>query len=206
MTEQNQTRAGASSDKWKEPSSTGDDAESEAFTTLVDLIDRLVEPTAPDPVPLTPQTWGWAILAAVVAAALALFIRRQLLRYRANAYRREALAELASCGDDPAEVAAILRRAALCAWPRGQVASLTGQAWLRFLDDNGGFPRDEGAELLSAPWRPDRKPSPSLRRAAEDWIRNHRVTFFSTAAEPRSGPSAAKPGARSPVSVGGGSS
>ena len=29
-----------------------------APVTLVDLIDRLAEPSEPAPIPLTPQTWG----------------------------------------------------------------------------------------------------------------------------------------------------
>src|SRR6478736_5715722 len=49
----------------------------------------------PPAVSWMPQTWGWAVLAAIlvliVAAAFILWLRR----YRANAYRREALALLA---------------------------------------------------------------------------------------------------------------
>ncbi|MCB1402572.1 MAG: DUF4381 family protein, partial [Rhodobacteraceae bacterium] len=67
-----------------------------APTTLIDLLDRLVEPPEPAPMPMTPQTWGWAVLAAALALALAWIAWRAWRRWRANAYRRAALAELAA--------------------------------------------------------------------------------------------------------------
>jgi hypothetical protein len=147
----------------------------EPLPSLIDLLNQLAEPAAPPPVPLTPQTWGWAVLAALAAGLVIWLIARAALRYHANAYRRAALVELEACGDDPAEVAAILRRAALAAWPRDRVASLTGDAWVRFLNETGGFPKQQGAVLRSAPWRPDPAASPALRRAAEEWVRHHQV-------------------------------
>lgn len=148
----------------------------EPLPNLIDLLGQLAEPAAPPPVPLTPQTWGWAVLAALALALVIWLIARAVLRYRANAYRRAALAELEACGDDPAKVAAVLRRAALAAWPRDEVASLTGDAWVRFLHETGGFAQEQGAVLRAAPWRPDPTPAPALRRAAEQWVRHHRVS------------------------------
>jgi hypothetical protein len=148
----------------------------EPLPNLIDLLGQLAEPAAPPPVPLTPQTWGWAVLAALAAALVIWLIARAVLRYRANAYRRAALAELEACGDDPSKVAVILRRAALAAWPRDKVASLTGDAWVRFLHETGGFAQEQGAVLRAAPWQPDPAPAPALRRAGEEWVRHHRVS------------------------------
>jgi hypothetical protein len=153
----------------------------EPLPNLIDLLDQLAEPAAPPPVPLTPQTWGWAVLAALAAALVIWLIARAVRHYHANAYRRAALAELEACGNDPAKVAAILRRAALAAWPRDRVASLTGDAWVRFLHETGGFAEEQGAVLRAAPWEPDPAPAPALRRAAEQWVRHHRVSRASAA-------------------------
>ena len=56
-------------------------------------------------------------------------------RYRRNAYRREALRQLDAV--DPGGISTVLKRTALAAWPREQVAALTGAAWLAFLDRTG---------------------------------------------------------------------
>lgn len=44
--------------------------QAEAPESLVSLIGQLIEPQQPLPVPMVPQTWGWAVLAALLVAAL----------------------------------------------------------------------------------------------------------------------------------------
>ncbi|WP_108663625.1 DUF4381 domain-containing protein [Acuticoccus kandeliae] len=144
---------------------------------LVDYINRLAEPPVPAPVPLTPETGGWVVLAILLALALLALVWWVVRRRRANAYRRAALIALAAAGDDPAEIAAILRRTALAAWPRTRVASLTGEAWLGFLDASGGdgaFKAGPGRAIVEAPFRADAAPAPGLAEAAEQWVRHHR--------------------------------
>lgn len=143
--------------------------------SLIGLIEQLVEPAAPPPIPMVPQTWGWAVLAVLLLAALAYGIWRWSSHRRANAYRRAALHMLDSAGDDPARIAAILRRAALVAYPRRAVASLNGADWLAFLDAQIGgdaFSAGPGRSLAAAPYRPT-DPDPRLRPLAADWIRRH---------------------------------
>ena len=65
----------------------------ETAESLVALIDLLVEPAPPVPVPLTPQTWGWAALTVLLLALVAWGLWRWLAQRRANAYRRAALAD-----------------------------------------------------------------------------------------------------------------
>jgi Domain of unknown function (DUF4381) len=146
---------------------------------LVDLLDRLAEPLEPAPVSMTPQTAGWTVLAVLLALVLAWLAWRWLQQWRANAYRRAALAELDAAGDDPAAVADILRRTALAAWPRDRVASLSGADWLRFLDatgGGGGFVDGPGAVLASAPYRSDAAArAPGLGSLAARWVRRHHV-------------------------------
>ena len=155
-----------------------DDAAPE-IVNLVTLIDRLAEPPEPAPVSMMPQTAGWTVLAVLLVLALAWLVRYAVTRWRANAYRRAALAELEAAGDDPAAIAVILRRTALAAWPRERVASLHGRDWLRFLDvtgGGGGFAEGSGAVLAGAPYRADAAaPAPGLRELAAHWVRCHRV-------------------------------
>lgn len=143
---------------------------------LVDLIDLLEEVPEPPPISLTPQTPGWIVLGVVVAALLFLLLGWLLRRHQAEAYRRAALHELAKAGDDPAAIATVLRRTALAAYPRAEVAGLAGPDWLAFLDRSfrgSEFTDGAGKVLATAPFRPH--PSdPDAAKLARDWIRGHR--------------------------------
>ena len=144
--------------------------------TLLDLLDRLIEPPEPPPVSMMPQTWGWVAL-ALILLAVCLFVAMHLWRrYRANAYRRYAVKELEAAKDDPAAIAAILRRTALAAYPRSDVAGLTGDDWLRFLDarvSGKDFLEGSGRLVAVAPYRATES-EPALYAVAKDWIVRHR--------------------------------
>ena len=148
--------------------------------SLVDLIERLAEPQEPLAVSMTPQTAGWTVMAFTLVVLAASFSWRWYRRWRANAYRRSALADLSACGDDPVEIATILRCTALAAWPREDVASLTGTDWLEFLDRTGGdgeFGEGIGKIILSAPYQSQPEASaPDLHALASRWIRQHKVS------------------------------
>jgi hypothetical protein len=111
-------------------------------------LDRLHDIVMPPAAPWWPPAPGWywvlGFLSVVAVATLLLtFHRRQRSRYR-----REALAELSRlepARGDPATrsaamraLAELLKRAALTAFPREQVAGLSGPAWYDFLDRTGG--------------------------------------------------------------------
>lgn len=155
---------------------TGDDQP--APQNLVDLLGELVEPPEPAPISMVPQTAGWTVLAAMLALAALWLAWRGWQRWHANGYRRAALADLETAGDDPAAVADILRRTALAAWPRASVAALSGTDWLRFLDTTGGttaFTEGPGAALAGTPYRAARVAVPGLGALATNWVRRHRV-------------------------------
>jgi hypothetical protein len=126
---------------------------------------------------------------AVLVIVLAL---RLLLWWQKNRYRREALAELARSETllaDPAQRAArlarfaeLLKRAALSAWPREIVASLTGSSWVAFLDRSGqSRPSDFGTLLERVAYDPrladdlNEKQIQELAVRVRDWLKHHHV-------------------------------
>lgn len=154
-------------------------------------LQALQEITLPAPVSWLPQTVGWLVLLGtllVIALALGGY---QWRRWRANQYRRDALAELASIEarlqrDEPAalrELPALLKRTALCCAPRAQVAALTGDDWLHFLERTAPrekFPASAGQLLWRLAFAPDAalRAVPGTDRAAlceliRGWIRHH---------------------------------
>jgi hypothetical protein len=157
-------------------------------------LEKLADVAAPAPVSWTPQTWGWIVvgvsLLALVAWAAVRIVRRRI----ANRYRAEALDALAALesrfGDDGerglalASMAPLVKRVALAAWPRGDVAALTGNSWIAFLRahaGNHGLP-DATARLLGdGEYRPSALATISAadaRIVATDvrhWIEEHHV-------------------------------
>lgn len=151
----------------------GEDA---APANLIELIDRLAEPVAPAPISMMPQTVGWAVLGVLAGLVVLLLVVLKLRRWRANAYRRAALAALADAGDDPAAIADILRRTALAAYGRTEVVSLYGPNWLAFLDRTGGgdaFTAGPGAALAVSPYRGQPEQVAGLGELAARWVRRH---------------------------------
>lgn len=143
---------------------------------LSELLDLLEPVPVPDRVSMMPQTVAWLWLGLAVLAGLTVLAWWIWRHWRAGAYRRAALADLALAGQDPAKLAAILRRTALAAYPRAQVAGLHGARWLTFLDQSYGgqdFSNGPGRLVAVAPWRSVSAPDPALTGLVEVWIRKH---------------------------------
>lgn len=159
-------------------------------------LQKLADIAQPQPVSWIPQTWGWAVLAALAAALLAWGLWRWRRHRIRNRYRREALVALDrieaglddrdSRADAASEAAALLKRVALAAWPRQAVAALSGAEWVDFLRETGGaatFPDAAAALLDDAEYR---GPLPALGMANADekaffaaarrWIEGHHVS------------------------------
>lgn len=142
---------------------------------LVELLDLLEPIPEPAPVSLWPQTAGWIGLAIALLLLLAWATRRWWLQRRANAYRRAALAEIAASGQDPVALAEILRRTALVAFPRAEVASLHGEAWLAFLDRSYGgndFSTGPGRVVALLPYA-QVADVPELVPLVAEWVHRH---------------------------------
>lgn len=145
--------------------------------SLVELFDQLTQPEPPPPVSMWPATEGWIWLGAFVLIVTALATWRLIAWRRATAYRRAALAALQGAGDNPAEIAVVLRRTALSCFPRETVAGLHGSAWLMFLDgacDRVRFSGTSAGEVLTKAPFTTQSPDPELRDMARTWIRTHR--------------------------------
>ncbi|SAL25437.1 hypothetical protein AWB74_01063 [Caballeronia arvi] len=156
-------------------------------------LQSLRELPLPAPVSYAPQTIGWlivALLIVVIALAVMWFAWK---RHEKSRYRREALAELAciemKLRDEAtramalAEIAPLIKRTALAAAPRSEVASLSGASWLAYLKKtHGAFDDESGALMYSASYAPhDRlagvtpQQAQRLVQAARDWIGHHHV-------------------------------
>jgi hypothetical protein len=140
--------------------------------------------------PWWPLAPGWYLLAGllVVWVVWVLWYRRK--RRLAKRYRVEAVAQLralrrerADPDKQAAQILVLLKRTALGAYPRIDVAALQGAAWWRFLDLSGGKPRfADGlgafAEQLAYARQGDQTTAARdlkrLYRAAEQWIKRHR--------------------------------
>jgi hypothetical protein len=156
--------------------------------TSLDLLHDIVLPPSTDWWPLAP---GWLWLLAALAVLVLWMALRSFVHWQHNRYRREALAELARLaaatpfagGEDKlAAMAELLKRTALSAWPREQVASLTGQAWFEFLDRAGKtrFSEGLGARMQQSIYQGggqvlDDPAMHTLVAEIRAWIKQHRV-------------------------------
>jgi len=114
----------------------------------------------PAPVSWWPPAPGWwaLLVLALIAAALIYWIYTYRRR---NRWREGALKELAQLRDAAPEqvlreLSVLLRRVAISRFPRRDVAAISGEAWLAFLDrslDSGtAFQNGTGRVLLKGPY------------------------------------------------------
>ncbi len=84
--------------------------------------------------------------------------------------------ELATSSDDPRDLAELLRRTALTAYSRSNVASLHGVKWLAFLDHAYGgtaFTDGIGQAVATAPYNETTKIG-GLKPLIKTWIKTHK--------------------------------
>jgi hypothetical protein len=118
-------------------------------------------------------------LAALGGASLGALILwwRASNRRRVWRVRRRALAELRRIGSSPQDLRAgsiqrLMRRYALAVFDAEAVVRLSGEAWMRFVEEHGGgFSAAEGREFLRAAFGHDIANSRDWVPAAEAFIR-----------------------------------
>lgn len=138
-------------------------------------LDNLRDIAELDPVSWWPLAAGWWVLMLAVGILLLTFLVRAWRSYQRNAYRRSALRSLESAADI-GTVADILKRTALCVYPRNEIASLSGAAWSGWLEQTSGVRvTDSVAKSLSdGVFAADTSHSVDETKAfASEWIRHH---------------------------------
>lgn len=160
-------------------------------------LDGLHDIVVPEAVNWMPQTAGWYLVGVVILMILARGLFAIYRRHQANRYRRLALDRLATIESrvataDPAtrgralgDIPVLLKRTALSAGSRRDLASLTGDAWLQYLDDaygGTGFREGPGRLLptLAYASAEARRDLPNaevsgLIELTRTWIRRHRA-------------------------------
>ena len=140
-------------------------------------LEQLADIVEPAPIPWTPQTIGWWALLGLVVLTVA-FVAWRVHRHRAaNAYRREALRELdALAVPNAGQVNAILKRAAMVAYSRDDVAAMAGDDWSRFLGETSGAPTppDDVAAAFADGAYSRQVPPAELIPYARKWLHSHR--------------------------------
>jgi hypothetical protein len=141
-------------------------------------LDRLRDIAEPDPVSWWPLAPGWWLMLAVITIAVVFFAVRFCRKWQANAYRRAALRELES-STTAAEIHRLLKRTALAAFPRGQVASLSGQAWCDWLGQTAAMEvPPAAAQTMTVGVYQDAQPNElgEALRVAAYWIKHHQAS------------------------------
>ena len=129
----------------------------------------------PEPIGWWPPAVGWWLLAAIVVAGL-IWLAIHYLRKRAReAARRHALKQFAVFCDQytqhgnavllGTQLSELLRRTMLAYAPRADVAGLTGEEWLAWLDrdlDRPHFQQGDGRPLIDWPYR---RPDTAVERS-----------------------------------------
>ncbi len=150
----------------------------------------------PPPIPWWPPAPGWYVVLAVLIGGACVGTYLWVRRWKANWYRRAALAKLQQLASDPTmrqtprrmlcEVQELLKRTALVAFPREQVAPLTDNRWLEFLDRTSGmqeFTGGSGRRLIEAVYAPNSADrltiadTDSVLQLSRSWIERHRITL-----------------------------
>ena len=143
------------------------------------------EVVAPAPIDWLPQTPGWWFVGAALALGLARWIWRRLRHWYHNRYRGEAITRLehiAGIADDSfiAELNKLLKITALTAYSRPDVAKLTGDAWVTFLNtrcDSAAFVGEQASVLASGSYLPQtlaQATREELLQSSRHWVLNHR--------------------------------
>ncbi len=139
--------------------------------------------------PAAPGFWppapGWWLLFALLLAFALWLGRFGWGRYRQWRRRQRILGELDRLQARElrgptlvAAVSALLKRVALSRYPRAEVAVLTGDAWVAFLDRSGGdgcFAQGAGRVLAEGAYAPEIADidAQALLAVARDWLRRN---------------------------------
>ena len=153
------------------------------------MLHGIDEVQLPEAIAWWPQAVGWKIVLALVLLWLGKQVFQATTNWRRNHYRRRALKKLAqlqaaetSSPQTIRQLAVLLKATALQAYPRTEVAHLSGQAWLTMLDskwNESTFSSVVGERLLTINyqneqhWQFESEQIDELIDTIRRWIRIH---------------------------------
>ncbi|RJG42131.1 DUF4381 domain-containing protein [Motilimonas pumila] len=160
------------------------------------LMASLSEPSLPDSISWMPNAPGWYCLLFLLFCLLLHRIYLRVQTYIANTYRRAALVELEQLSLESLtgerasleRLPQLLRRTALYAYPRAEIAPLTGIDWEKWLDQHctkrpfsSGFSKSELSGVLAQlAYSPAASLTEEKRKAIMEnvalWIKHHEVS------------------------------
>lgn len=145
-----------------------------------------------------PLATGWYVLLALLCVLAVWLVFHIYTRWIKNQYRREALSQLKqleSGFQNPAnrdvslrQIPSLLKRTAITAYPREQVASLTGKPWFAFLNATQKTPAFNSANSATLEkiaysadslTTVDTASALALISASRYWLRQHRAEQLS---------------------------
>jgi hypothetical protein len=137
----------------------------------------------PETIGWWPPAPGWWLLLVAIVMAIAFFIwlYKKLTRKTAIKAAKKILLEIKhdqtdDIGKKLSALSILIRRVAISLSPEKKAAGLTGDSWLRFLDDSvqgTSFSEGIGRYLADAPYRkspPDELEISQLISLCEDWL------------------------------------
>lgn len=157
------------------------------MTVQADPLAELRDIHLPPAIEAWPPAPGWWLIAALIIAVVIGAIYYTYKRWTRSAYRREASRHLEKLKNDHGhdqqvfltEFNELLKRVALTAFPRSEVANLTGEAWVAFLDETSrshDFSMGAGQILIDGQYRPlSAVDVEALHQLGEQWIRQHQL-------------------------------
>ena len=154
-------------------------------------LDELRDIHLPNVPGIWPPAIGWWFSIIFASIIVLLIIIWAYNFWRSNRYRRKALLELdqifAEYGQEGCEsqyiisLQHLLKRVALTCYQRSDVASLTGEAWVAFLDQTSRsqeFVMGEGQVLIDGQYSKYPKVDvKALHRCSANWIKQHRKEY-----------------------------
>lgn len=143
----------------------------------------------PEPISWWPPAPGWWMLAVFVLVVIGLLILAMRLWRRGQLRRdaRSALSQIRTSHEQhdnahrlAADLSVLLRRISISRYPQSEVAALTNQEWLTFLDqvlekrgsgNQAAFSQGVGRILIEAPYRPSAEvDAEGLIELCQQWI------------------------------------
>lgn len=144
------------------------------------------EVVSPEAISWWPQTVGWTWVAAGLLILAGYHGWKRLVHWYRNRYRGEAinkLRQLPDSGNTVVEVNRLLKLTALAAFSREQVASLSGEQWVGFLNAQCSepvFDQAQGELLALAAYSGktvEATAGRALLNASQAWIERHKNPY-----------------------------